>query len=128
MVAALVAGALFSRQLLWTPISAINMGDITSNQFKMSNASFAGTDADGMPYRLRAVAGRQEYENPDIVFLETVSGTFDRKSDGKIIKNDVSANAGQYNRRDRTITLMGNVRVKTSTGDKLLTDQLVIKL
>ncbi len=128
MVAALVAGALFSKQLLWTPISAINMGEITTNQFKMSNASFAGTDSDGLPYRFRAVAGRQEYDNPDIVLLERVSGTYNRKSDGQIIRNDVSANAGQYNRAARTITLSGNVRVDTSTGDKLLTDQLVIKL
>ncbi len=128
MVAALVAGALFSRQLLWTPISAINMGDIASNQFKMSGAAFAGTDADGMPFKIRAASGRQEYDNPDIVFLETVSGTFNRKSDGKIIKNDVSARTGRYNRRARTVTLLGNVRVNSSNGDKLLTDELVIKL
>ncbi|MDE6478452.1 MAG: hypothetical protein K2L94_04380, partial [Alphaproteobacteria bacterium] len=62
MVAALVAGALFTQQLLWTPITAINMQDIVANQFKMSGAVFAGTDKNGEPFRLRATTARQEYD------------------------------------------------------------------
>ena len=59
MVAALVAGALFTQQLLWTPITAINMQDIVANQFKMSGAVFAGTDKNGEPFKLRAKTARQ---------------------------------------------------------------------
>ena len=70
MVAALVAGSLFSKQLLWTPISAVNMTDIVTNQFKMTNASFAGTDKNGDPFKIRATSGRQEYDNPDIIILD----------------------------------------------------------
>ena len=44
MVAALVAGGLFTHQLLWTPISAVNMKDIATNQFKMTYASFSGVE------------------------------------------------------------------------------------
>ena len=70
MIAALVAGSLFTKQLLWTPISAINMTDIVTNQFKMTNASFVGTDKNGEPFKIRAKNGYQEYNNPDIIFLE----------------------------------------------------------
>lgn len=128
MVAALVAGALFTKQLLWTPISAINMTDIVSNQFKMSGASFAGTDTNGEPFKIRAKSGRQEYDNSNIIFLDTVSGTINRKSGGKTITDNISANSGQYNRDKKTIRLLGNVKIDSSNGDKLRTKELVIRL
>lgn len=128
MVAALVAGSLFSKQLLWTPISAINMTDIVSNQFKMSGASFAGTDTNGEPFKMRAKSARQEYENPDIIFLDQVAGTVNRKTDGQTITDNIVANAGRYNRKKKTITLLGNVRINSSNGDRVITDELVIKL
>lgn len=128
MIAALVAGALFTKQLLWTPISAINMTDIISNQFKMSGASFVGIDKDGNPFQINAKTGYQEYDTPDIVFLDTVSGRITRNSGGKKITDNISANRGQYNRQTKTITLNSNVRVDSSNGDKIRTDELVIKL
>ena len=128
MVAALIAGSLFTRQLLWTPISAINMTDIVSNQFKMSNAYFAGTDTNGEPFKMHARSGRQEYDNPDIILLDAVSGTINRVSGNEKITDDIVANAGRYNRRTRTITLIGDVRVDSSNGDKVRTEELVIKL
>ena len=128
MIAALVAGSLFTKQLLWTPISAINMTDIVTNQFKMTNASFVGTDKNGEPFKIRAKNGYQEYNNPDIIFLESISGMTNRTSNGQKITDNITANTGQYNRTKKTITLNGNVRIDSSNGDKLRTDELVIKL
>lgn len=129
MVAALVAGSLFTKQLLWTPISVINMTDIVTNQFKMSNASFVGIDKNGEPFKLRAQTGYQEYDNPDIVFMDAVSGTISRvSSSGVKVIDNIVANKGQYNRKNKTISLTGDVRVDSSNGDKLRTDELVIKL
>lgn len=128
MIASLIAGSLFTKQLLWTPISAINMSDIVTNQFKMSNASFVGTDKNGQPFKLNAKIGYQEYENPDIVFMETVSGKINRISDGKVITDNITAKTGQYNQTKQTVTLIGNVHVDSSNGDKIKTKELVIKL
>ncbi len=128
MVAALVAGSLFTKQLLWTPITAVNMTDIVSNQFKMSGASFAGTDTNGEPFKLRAASGRQEYGKPDIIFLESVSGTIVRRTSGERITDNIRANRGRYDRRAQTVTLSGNVRIDSSNGDKILTDELVVRL
>lgn len=128
MVAALVAGSLFTKQILWTPISAINMTDIVTNQFKMSGASFVGTDKNGEPFKLRAKTGYQEYDNPDIIFMNSVSGTFSRKNGGTKITDNITARSGQYNRTEKTITLHGNVHIDSSNGDKLRTDELVIRL
>lgn len=128
MIAALVAAPLFTKQLLWTPISTINMTDIVSNQFKMSGAAFVGTDKNGEPFKLRAKTGYQEYDNPDIIFMDTVSGTISREANGKKITDNITANRGQYNRKKKRITLTGNVRVDSSNGDKVRTNELVIKL
>ena len=128
MVAALVAGALFTHQLLWSPISAINMNDIATNQFKMTGASFAGIDRDGNPFKIRATSARQEYDKPDVVFLDNVSGTITRDVNGKSETTDISARSGRYSIPNRTITLNGNVRVNSTTNDKILTDELVIRL
>lgn len=124
----MVAGSLFTKQLLWTPITAVNMTDIVSNQFKMSGASFAGTDTNGEPFKLRAASGRQEYGKPDIIFLESVSGTIVRRTSGERITDNIRANRGRYDRRAQTVTLSGNVRIDSSNGDKILTDELVVKL
>jgi hypothetical protein len=128
MIAALAAGSLFTKQLLWTPISAINMTDIVSNQFKMTNAAFVGTDKNGEPFKIKAKNGYQEYNNPDIIFLESISGTTSRTSNGQKIVDNITANTGQYNRTAKRINLIGNVRVDSSNGDKIRTDELVIKL
>ncbi len=128
MVAALVAGALFSHQLLWTPISAVNMTDIVTNQFKMTNASFSGTDKNGDPFKIRATSGRQEYDNPDVIIMDNVSGTITRRTGGQKTTDDITARTGLYNRAKKTITLRGNVTIDSSNGDKLLTKELVIRL
>lgn len=128
MVAALVAGSLFTKQILWTPISAINMTEIVSNQFRMSGASFVGTDKDGNPFKLQAKNGYQEYDNPDIIYMDSVSGSLDRTVNNKRITDNISAKLGQFNRTKKTIKLIGDVRVDSSNGDKVRTNELVIKL
>lgn len=104
------------------------MTDIVSNQFKMSGASFVGTDENGEPFEIRAKTGYQEYENPDTIFLDTVSGVVRRTSDGTKITDNISAKHGQFNRTQKKIILTGNVRIDSSNGDKVRTQELVIKL
>lgn len=128
MVAVLVAASFFTKQILWTPISAINMRDVVTNQFKMTNASFVGIDKDGNPFKIQAVSGRKEYNKPDIIFLEKPSGTIARTAQGKKITDKVSAARGQFNLKNKELNLNGNVRVDSSNGDKILTDEMVIQL
>ncbi len=128
MVAALVAGALFTRQLLWSPISAINMTDVISNQFKMSGAVFQGTDSKGEPFKITAATGRQEYDKPDIIFLEKISGYTTQIQNGKKIVYNFSANTGEYNRTKKTIKMIGNVRIKSNDGNELQTKELVVRI
>lgn len=104
------------------------MTDIVTNQFKMSNASFAGTDQNGEPFKLQAATGRQEYNNPDIIYMDTVSGNATRIQDGQRVKYDFTAHQGEYNRKQKNIRLIGDVKIFISNGDKIFTDEMVIKL
>ena len=128
MVAVLAAAPFLTKEILWTPIRAVNMRDVVTNQFKMTNASFSGTDKDGNPFQIHAISGHQEYGKPDIVFLEKPSGTITRTTaKGKIV-DKVNASNGQFNHKEKILTLIGNVRINSSNGDKILTDKMVIKL
>ena len=128
MVASLVAGALFTKQLLWAPIEAIKMTDVVSNQFKMSGASFNGIDANNEPFKINAKTGYQEYDKPDIIFLDTVSGYMTQVQDAKKTVHNFSARNGEFNRQKKTITLTGNVRIKSDTGHEVQTNELVIRI
>lgn len=128
MVAVLAAAPLFTKQILWTPITAINMKDVVRNQFKMINATFVGTDKNNNPFKINALSGTQEYDKPGIIFLEKPSGVVVRNTDKGKITDNVSANRGQFNRKDKVLTLTGDVRVDSSNGDKILTDEMVIRL
>ena len=128
MVAVLAAAPLLTKQILWTPITAVNMRDIVTNQFKMTNASFSGTDKNGNPFKINAVSGHQEYDKPDIVFLEKPSGTITRISANGKTTDKISAKSGQFNHKENILTLNGNVRIYSSNGDKILTDKMVIRL
>ncbi len=128
MVAVLVAASLFTKQILWTPITAINMKDIVRNQFKMTNATFVGTDKDNNPFKIHAVSGNQEFNKPDIVFLVQPSGTIVRNTANGKVTDKISAAKGQFNHKNKTLKLTGNVRVYSSTGDKISTNEMVIRL
>ena len=128
MVAVLVAASLFTKQILWTPISAINLKDVVNNQFKMTNAVFYGVDKEENPFTIKADIGRQEYDKPDIIFLENPSGTFVRNTATEKITDNIKAISGKYNRKERTLFLKGNVKVDSSNGDKIRTKEMVIRL
>ena len=104
------------------------MKDVVHNQFKMTNAVFIGTDKDNNPFKIHAVSGHQKYRQPDIVFLEQPYGTITRSTDEGKVTDVVSAQRGQFNHKEKVLTLEGNVRVNSSNGDKILTDELVVQL
>ena len=60
--------------------------------------------------------------------MDIVSGTITRKSGGQTITQDITSRTAQYDRKKRTIRLIGDVRIDSSNGDRILTKELVIKL
>ncbi|MCL2339208.1 MAG: hypothetical protein FWC51_04640 [Proteobacteria bacterium] len=128
MLAALAAGAILNKNLLWTPISAINMNEIAKNQFKMTNPSFAGLDKNGNPFAISSRDARQEYDDQNRVFMSVVQARVVHVDKGQKITDNITSATGIYDKTTREITLTGNVAVDSSNGDKIRTKELVIQL
>jgi hypothetical protein len=127
---ALVAGALLNNAMLWTPITDLLMSDIVENQFRMTDPSFAGTDQNGNPFSIRANVAYQEYGDNERVFLEMVNASIMRADDktGKMTNDKIRADNGVYDKSSAKITLTGNIAIDSDTGDKIRTNEMVIKL
>ena len=104
------------------------MHDVISNQFKMSGATFTGVDKNGDPFQITAQTGRQEYDTPDIIFLDVVSGYTTKMQNGKKTKITFSAAKGEFNRAKKTIKLIKNVRVKSGNEQEIQTEELVVRI
>ena len=128
MIASLAAAPIFSKNLIWTPISAIDMTEIQMNQFKMQNASFAGTDTHEKPFHIKAGVAYQTFESADKVLMEKVWANIIRIENNKEIHDIITANSAIFEKSTNTLNLIDNVRVNSSNGDKILTDEMVIKL
>ena len=128
MVAVLVAASLFTKQILWTPIKTINLRDVTNNQIKITNAKFVGTDKHGNPFDIKAKVGYQKFGEADIIYLDTPNGVVTRSTDKGKIVDKISATSGKFNHKERVLTLYKNVHINSSDGNKIITDEMVIKL
>ena len=128
MVAVLVAASLFTKQILWTPISAINIGDMANNEFKITNANFVGIDKDNHPFNVHAVSGLKKYKKPDIIFLEKPSGSVKIQKGKDVVEEKFSADNGKYNIKENTFTLTGHVVTESSDGEKRNINEMVIKV
>lgn len=128
MIAALVAGALFTHQLLWTPISIISMTDVMQNRFKMSGASLAGTDSKGNPFQINAATGRLEYDRPDTVIFENINGNMTKMYHGKKDFVKFSADGGEYEIKTKILHLIGNVNIISQEQGLIQTSELTITL
>jgi LPS export ABC transporter protein LptC len=128
MMAALAAAPFFTKNLIWTPISSIDVKAVARNQFKMENASFAGTDKNGEPFMIRADYARQEYADQDKIFLTGVRAKTVRIMKDAKITDTIAAAHGVYEKSVKKITLTGNIRVDSSNGDKIRTEEMVIQL
>jgi hypothetical protein len=128
LIAALIAGSMISTNLRWMPISGVNLSEVMQNQFKMTNPTFSGIDEQGNPFTLRASVARQEYDAPDFVFMDNIRARISRVADGQKITDNITAKTGKYDKTAKSVTLYGNVRVDSSNGDKLLTEEMVVRL
>ena len=99
------------------------------NQFKMSGASLSGVDSKGGPFQITALSGRLEYDRPDIIILEKISGYTTQMQNGQKDILNFSADGGEYNIKTKVLQLTGNVNIiSKNDGHKMQTPELVIRI
>jgi len=85
------------------PVEVENPEQITS-----ADSTLAGFDREHQPYEVRAKAGHQDKDQPNLVHLETVSATF-RKTTGEVY--DVTAREALYDTKAKELELSGDVEI-----------------
>ncbi len=123
LLVALIVAPTLRRELLFTPIEIPRTNIAQPDQFRISDASFAGHDNNNNPFTMQAKTARQEFNDSDRIFVEQIHATM-IQVDG--IKNDIRATHGVYTKSKNEIKLTGNVTVKSSDGNTLQTHELVI--
>lgn len=92
---------------------------------KLENPRFAGMTDNGEPFVVTAVSALPDGAMPDLVELDRPSGEL-RMSDGRTL-NATSAE-GQYYRLGERLVLQGTVRLVTSDGYRVETEQVDVDL
>lgn len=128
MIATIVAGIFFTKQLIWTPISFVDIGEIMNNELTITEASFAGLDKNKEPFSVKIAKAYKEKDNSDILFIENIEGNVVRFDKDKKIENKIKASKGKYLIKEKKLIFLGDVSVVSSNGDKLFTKELIIKL
>ena len=78
--------------------------------------------------QIYAKIGRQEYNKPDIILLESLSGYATQIKNNQKNTFNFSANRGEYNVKTKTVKLYGNIKIKTSDNKELHSNELVVRL
>lgn len=128
MVATIVAGIFFTKQLVWTPLSFVDLGEIMNNQLTITEASFAGLDKNKEPFNVKIAKAYKENNNSDILFIENIEGNVVRFNKDKKINSKITALKGKYLIKEKKLIFFGDVNVISNNGDKLFTKELIIKL
>ena len=84
-----------------------------SEQISSQISDVAGFDREQQPYKLSAKEGFQDKDQPNLVHLDQLVGTF-RKKSGKTF--DLAADTGLYDTKTREMDLAGNVKITQSGG------------
>lgn len=77
-------------------------------QITAARSTISGLDRESQPYRIDAASAVQDADRPHVVHLQTVGGEL-KKGTGEILA--LSANAGLYDTKAKTLDLSGDVRV-----------------
>ncbi len=77
-------------------------------QIAGSFARISGFDRENQPYVITAKKGYQDKETVDLIHMEGLTGTFQRKSGQSL---ELFSNAGLYNAKVKEMHLDGNVRI-----------------
>ena len=75
-------------------------------QITSRNATIAGVDKNNLPYEIRAKSGEQDKTVSHLVHMNAVTSVFQRPAGSKL---DVSSETGLYDRKAKTLELVGNV-------------------
>lgn len=106
------------------PIAEIDLEQRAQEQ-GATNAAFAGVTRGGDEVKIAAETARPAPDNPRLINAEDVTATMNLVS-GTVVT--VRSDRGNMHQSDLDASLMGNVRINTTTGYEITTEQLDAQL
>ena len=118
---------LFSRNL--DPSNAIPFSDIDiekiANEQRLSAPKFSGVTSDGSAITVEAASARPDLLNPTRVSASNITALIKTAEETEY---KISADAARFDGKSEDLDLEGNIRIESSTGYMLKTDQLSANL
>lgn len=105
------------------PVAQIDL-EQRAGELGVTNPTFAGVTTGGDQVRFRAQRARPDPGDPERLYASDVVAQF-RLTGGAVI--DITSARADMNQTDATATLVGDVRVLTSSGYDIRTDELVAR-
>ncbi len=97
----------------WSTSLTPLLPQILPENLTMQNPHYEGYTDDGGAYHVRARHARQDFDNPHIVNLETISGFL---IDAKKVKTTMAAAEGVFNTRSNVLGLGGGIQISSEDG------------
>lgn len=101
-----------------------NRVEMAAERLKVIEALYRGEDSNGRPFSLRAGSAVQKSSRDPIVRLTDLEARLQLDKGGAL----VTAEHGQYNMRDETVSIDGPIRFESANGYRLTTRDVDIQL
>ena len=124
----LIASSLIVKNVTWTLLDAVNIDSFQEKNMNMKNLNVKGTDQNGEPFSMGAKNAFQKFSDQDIIYFDAPTANIVNMKNGKKVNSKITANSGKLDNAKHKVTLNGNVRIKSSDGSTVNTQELEIKL
>ena len=98
--------------------------DFLPENLTMNNPSYNGFGKDGSSYVLDAKTARQDFDKPNIVFLESITGTLLQPDKTKTV---LTAKSGKFNRKSNILDLFTSIDIASESGLKAKLKSATVK-
>ncbi len=105
-------------------LSTAALQTILPENLTMNNPSYKGFGKDGSSYVLEAKTARQDFDKPNIIFLESITGTLLQPDKTKTV---LIAKSGSFNRKSNTLDLFTSIDIASESGLKAKLKSATVK-
>ena len=124
----LIASPFVVQNIAWSVLDAIDVDSLRQNNLNVNNLILNGVDKNGEPFEVSAASAVQKYSDRDTIYFTSPVADVARIMNGRIIRDNITADSGRFLKDQHKIILTGNVRVKSDDGSTASAKEMEIDL
>ena len=106
-------GALVGSESLTSAMPKVAIPRITPQDLAMQNPNYDGVMEDGGTYRVAAARARQDFDRPDMIELEAITGDLVAKDK---TATKLTAAGGVFNHKENVLELKDSIEIRSDNG------------